>query len=89
MSRDGREEEDGASLSREGAMLVTPPAITPDAAPATLLELMFEDDRLRRDAVGCCGSEESLRLVDVEDVVDAAEAVCWRRRVSSRVRRFT
>lgn len=53
MSRDGREEDDGASLSREGAMLVTPPAITPDVAPPTLRELMFDDDRWRRDGVGC------------------------------------
>jgi hypothetical protein len=28
-------------------------------------------------------------MVDVEEAVDATEAVCWRRRDSSRVNRFT
>jgi hypothetical protein len=61
--------------------------------------LRFEEDRWRRDIVGwieperygeeCRASTESLSPVDVEDVVDATDAVCWRSRVSSRVNRLT
>lgn len=88
-------DREGTVLSREGAIPVTLAAWTPWAAG--VLELRLDEDRCRRERV-CCellrGGEVwspsvgSLK-VEVEEVVEATEAVCCRRRESSRVKRFT
>lgn len=65
---------------------------------AAVWELRLEDDRWRREEWGCiellndgdvCSPSAGSLRVDVEEAVDATEAVCWRRRESSRVNRFT
>lgn len=86
---------EGWVLSREGAIPVTLAVWTPWAAG--VVELRLDDDRCRRERV-CwkllrdgevwSPSVGSLK-VEVEEVVDATEAVCCRRRESSRVSRLT
>lgn len=61
--------------------------------PGAMCELKLDDDRWRREDVGMgwwnWPSSGSLKPVEVDDAVDATDAVCCRRRVSSRVSRFT
>lgn len=67
-------------------------------AVLALLVLRLDDERWRREGVGWLGPDmrwfalwslESGRPVDVEDAVEATDAVCWRSRESSRVSLFT
>lgn len=83
-------------LSLAGAIAVTVLALMPVAL--VLLVLRLEDERCLLDGVGWLApkpmllgllSEKSATPVDVEEVVDATEADCCRRRDSSLVRRFT
>lgn len=68
------------------------------AAVLMLLVLRLDEERCRREGVGWLGpdirwfalwSVESAKPVDVDEVVEATEAVCWRSNESSRVRRLT
>ena len=86
----------GRSRSRDGATPKTDPAIPPVVPTVAPLRLVagvlmlrverFEDERCRREGVGCEGPEirwlvpvsGSAMPVDVEEVVDATEAVCCR-----------
>jgi hypothetical protein len=85
-SPEGRDE--GKAVSREGAMLETLAANAAD--PGGMWELRLDDERCWRDDVGYTdASTESVNPVDVEDAVDATDAVCCLRRVNSLVRRLT
>lgn len=78
----------GKAVSREGAMLETLAANAAD--PGGMWELRLEEERCWRADVGRTdASRESVNPVDVEDAVEATDAVCCLRRVNSRVRRFT
>lgn len=74
-SADGR--EGGTLASRGGA---TPETLrVRDPCTAGIYELRLDDERCRLDGVACAlgwGSPDSLNVVDVDDVVDATEAVC-------------
>jgi hypothetical protein len=82
----------GWLVSREGAI----PVMLPVCGWVEVYELRLEFDRFRRAdwervallKVGEARASGSLN-VEVEDAVDATEAVCCRRRESSRVKRFT
>ena len=85
---------DGWLVSRDDTIPLMLPAC---GWIAEVCELRLEFDRFRRAdwervellKVGDARAPSGSLNVEVEDVVDATDAVCWRRRESSRVKRFT
>lgn len=73
----------GTDVSRAGA---TPETLVAPVVAVILLALRFEDDRCRRAVVG---TMPLYSFADVDEVVEATEAVCCRSRESSRVKRLT
>lgn len=60
------------------------------ADPGGMWELKLDEDRCWRDDVGWIDpSRDSVKPVEVEEAVEATEAVCCLRRVNSLVRRLT